>query len=142
MLNSLTVDKDGNQGLARKPTRFVSNSRYMIEELTRKCSRDHVHVPLEGGRAGPAAIYPLELLIAILKGIARTRDAISAVRGQQVEDYEVVLSLATAEADLHGKPDAGTEALPTTKIPIRKGGEFQLQFRIENFKQVYRDEYE
>ena len=34
MFNSLTVDSDGNQGLARKPTRFVSNSRYMIEEPT------------------------------------------------------------------------------------------------------------
>ena len=94
MFNSMTLDADGVPGLARKPTRFASNSRYMLEELSCKCDRSHEHVPLEGRRARMAAIYPFELLLAILRGIARTRDALEAVSHIQSDEYDAVLSLA------------------------------------------------
>ena len=141
MFNNLTTDDNGEYALCKKSTRFVTNSRYMIEELSRKCSRDHVHVQLEGGRACMAGIYPLELLKAILAGVSRTKDAIDALQSQQVKDYEAVLSLATAEAELQDPSDASTQPLPHTSIPIRDGGEFRMQFKIEKFKKLYKDEY-
>ena len=48
-------------GLVLKPTGFFTNSHCIARELARLCPRDHVHVPLVGGRAAGAAIYPEKL---------------------------------------------------------------------------------
>ena len=53
---------------AMKPTRFLTNSVAIAERLHRRCSRDHRHVQLLGGRAAAAAKYPRELVEAILEG--------------------------------------------------------------------------
>ena len=52
-----------------------------------------------------------------------------------------MLSLAYAVAEFVDPPEASNAPLPKTKIPFRKGGELKLQFQLENFKPVYRDEY-
>ena len=57
-------------GLVKKPTGFMSSSRCIIHELDRKCTGDHDHVPLMGGRAAGAAIYPQALCEAICRGAA------------------------------------------------------------------------
>ncbi len=49
--------KGGEKGLVKNPTGFMSSSRYIIQELDRKCTGDHDHVPLVGGRAAGAALY-------------------------------------------------------------------------------------
>ena len=48
-------------GPVLKPTGFMTNSPCIARELARLCPRDHVHVPLVGGRAAGAAIYPEKL---------------------------------------------------------------------------------
>ena len=55
---------------ALKPTKFMTNSQVMRDQLGRRCSRDHVHQPLVGGRCKNAAFYPVKLVKAILRGIA------------------------------------------------------------------------
>ena len=65
--------KGGEMGLVKKPTGFMSSSRYIIQELDRKCTGDHDHVPLVGGRAAGAAIYPQALCEAICRGTAKQK---------------------------------------------------------------------
>ena len=45
------------EGAAKKVTRLMSNCNALIVGMSRRCSGDHWHVQLLGGRAGPAAIY-------------------------------------------------------------------------------------
>ena len=47
------------QGPAKKPTGFLGNYWAIMAELRRVCDGSHVHIPLEGGRAKNAAIYPV-----------------------------------------------------------------------------------
>ena len=53
-----------------KPTGFLMNSPCIARELARLCPRDHIHVPLVGGRAAGEAIYPEKLCMAICRGLA------------------------------------------------------------------------
>ena len=57
-------------GPVLKPTGFLTNSKYIAKELSQRCPRYHEHVPLVGGRAAAAAIYPHKLCCAICKGLA------------------------------------------------------------------------
>ena len=57
----------------KKPTGFMSNSKFILEELDKKCPGDHKHVPLIAGRAAGAAIYPQALCEAICRGIAKQK---------------------------------------------------------------------
>ena len=57
-------------GPVLKPTGFLTNSHHIGKELSRRCPRNHEHVPSVGGRAAAAAIYPRRLCCAICKGIA------------------------------------------------------------------------
>ena len=44
--------------LVLKSTVCFTNSSGLAQELARRCPRDHQHVPLVGGRAAGAAMYP------------------------------------------------------------------------------------
>ena len=55
--------KDGARGLVKKPTGFLSSSRCVRQQLNRKCTGDHSHVPLVGGRAAGAQVYPQMLFV-------------------------------------------------------------------------------
>ena len=57
-------------GHVLKPTGFLTNSKHVARELGRRCPKDHTHVPLMGGRAAAAAIYPHNLCCAICRGLA------------------------------------------------------------------------
>ena len=61
------------KGLVKKPTGSMSSSRYIIQELDRKCTGYHGHIPLVGGRAAGAAIYPQALREAICRETARQK---------------------------------------------------------------------
>ena len=52
----------------------MSTSPQMIKRLSRRCSGDHEHQYLVGGRAKAAEDYPLELVTEILRGIRDTAD--------------------------------------------------------------------
>ena len=53
-----TPDGSGGMGLAKKPTKFVTQSPEIARELRRRRQGGHRHIPLLGGRAAAAAIYP------------------------------------------------------------------------------------
>ena len=61
------------EGYARKRTRFLTNSYWIAQELNRRCEGNHAHVPLLDGKAGAAAIYPVELCRAICRGLLREK---------------------------------------------------------------------
>ena len=58
---------------AKKPTRFMTNSRALAKELQKKCDRTHEHQVLLDGRAAGAARYPAGLCKAICRGIVREK---------------------------------------------------------------------
>ena len=59
--------------LAKKPTKFMTNSRSIGRALSRKCNGDHIHQPLVDGRAKDAARYPPALRKAICRGVAKEK---------------------------------------------------------------------
>ena len=61
---------------ALTPTRWLSNSRHMITRLSRRCSKQHEHQQLKGGRTKTAEIYPVQLCVEILRGIHDTEDSV------------------------------------------------------------------
>ena len=64
------MSKDAfGDGEVFKATRFLTTSTAIQEMLSRKCSRNHRHVHLVDGRASKAAIYPKDLVDAILDGL-------------------------------------------------------------------------
>ena len=67
----LKSKKNGVEGPAKKPTRFMTNSLEMYNTLNIKCKGDHEHINLMEGRASAAAIYPRGLCRAIVKGTIR-----------------------------------------------------------------------
>ena len=56
---------------AKKPTKFMTNSRAIGAELSRMCDGSHKHQQLLDGRAEGAARYPEDLCKAICRGIAK-----------------------------------------------------------------------
>ena len=64
----MSEDVDG-KGFVKKPTRLITNSEHMGEQLSRKCMGGHRHAQLDGGRARVCQVYPDKLVRAILKGI-------------------------------------------------------------------------
>ena len=54
-------ETDGTTGLVKKPTRWLTNCACIAACLSRRCSMDHQHVTLLGGKAKAAAIYPDKL---------------------------------------------------------------------------------
>jgi hypothetical protein len=73
MFGQTTSAADGTARPARKATRFLSSAPCILDELGVKCSGDHEHQHLIGGRAAQAAVYPPELCRAILRGLERQR---------------------------------------------------------------------
>ena len=59
---------------AKKPTKFMTNSARVAEELTKRCRGLHAHQRLMGGkRAEAAAKYPPELCGAICRGLMQEK---------------------------------------------------------------------
>ena len=63
--------RGGPRGLVKKPTGFMSSSKHILDQLDRRCTGDHEHVHLMGGRAAAAQEYPPALCEAIIKGILK-----------------------------------------------------------------------
>ena len=59
--------------LAKKPTRFMTNSQALGRELARRCDNTHEHQPLLDGWAKDAARYPPGLCRAICRGISKEK---------------------------------------------------------------------
>ena len=76
MFGLKAIGKDGREGPARKPTRWMTNAPELVRHLARKCNGTHAeHVHLLSGRAARAAIYPPALVEAIIQGLQVQREA-------------------------------------------------------------------
>ena len=134
-----TIDEHGNPALAKKPTQFMSNSPFMLNELTRLCDGTHAHQHLVGGRAKCAEHYPLDLVLAILRGSDRTTRAMHAVNISLEAGWDAVMKLATEnDPTIPSQPE---HAIQASALPLAAGGEMQITFDPMNFKQAYFDEY-
>ena len=65
-----TVRRGSEEGLAKKPTGFMTNSEAIYNALSKVCDKSHEHMELIGGIARQAAAYPVKLVDAILRGLA------------------------------------------------------------------------
>ena len=71
----LTPDPSGVPTPAKKPTRWMSSSPFMLQRLSRRCSGEHQHQHLVGGRAKAAEDYSLDLITEIRRGMRDPADA-------------------------------------------------------------------
>lgn len=55
--------------LAKKPTFLLTNIAELADFVGKKCTKNHIHGPLIGGVAAQAAVYPPDLVRAIVSGI-------------------------------------------------------------------------
>ena len=133
-----TPTDDGGRALAKKPTRFMSNSKIMLQELDRKCGGGHAHQPLMGGRAANAAFYPKELLRAIVRGMAKTRDSIGAARRMEEDKWDVTMKISKSPPVQSNRNEPLGKA---SEIPLKAGGIHRVEYNRVNFKDKYTDEY-
>ena len=70
----------GDVGHAKKPTGFLSSSRFVAEELNRYCDSSHDHVHLMAGKAAAAQVFPPDLCKVMLRGIARQKKLDASLR--------------------------------------------------------------
>jgi hypothetical protein len=113
-------DPNGDNKPALKPTRFASNSWLLLEELTRRCPRDHEHQPLMGGRAAAAAEYPPDLCHAICRGLVRQkqydRQSYVAMPKQGRSELKALVRklsrMAVVEAKVNARPNGSTNEGP------------------------------
>ena len=68
MYGMMSKDPHG-EGLAKKPTKFLTNSACLAKSLSIRCSGDHRHVALIGGRAKSCEVYPRKLCEAMVIGL-------------------------------------------------------------------------
>ena len=54
---------------AKKPTKFLSNSLEMLNQLGHRCDGSHEHKQLHGKELAAAAFYPAGLIHAIIQGM-------------------------------------------------------------------------
>ena len=92
-----TPDKDRKiTRHAKKPARFMANSRAPGQELMRRFDKKRVHQSLVDGRARGAARYPPALCRAICRGIIRVKK----------ERHEAIRAVASICSDRESKvPD-------------------------------------
>ena len=79
-----------SQVAAKKPTKFMTNSRALGHELSRRCNGKHQHQSLVDGRAQFAARYPTGLCKAICRSIIKLKR----------EKHEAVRIVARIEGDI------------------------------------------
>jgi len=84
---SFGMESCDQEGLApvKKPTRFLTNRECVKEKLDRRCAGGHRHVHLVEGRAKKAAIYPQELLDAMLDAIDIEDKVMGCIKGKAQE---------------------------------------------------------
>ena len=90
----------GKQVPAKKPTKFMTNSRTIGVELQRRCDKSHEHQALVDGRAKMAERYPEGLCRAICRGIVKLK--MERAQGVRVVG-EIPADLRSQHARVHGR---------------------------------------
>ena len=117
---------------ALKPTRCLTNSEIMSHQLNRRCSKDHVHQPLVGGRCRDAAMYPVPLVKAMLRGIELQHKEGIMLRSSRI--CAMPMSYNSGKVESFGPPTHSS-------IPRVNGGSTPITYDQSNFKDRYLDEY-
>merc|ERR1712127_192857 len=73
-------ERHGERGLVKKPTGFLTSSECIAKLLNRICPGGHDHVPLVGGRAAGAQVYPDKLCQDIVRSMLRPREVDESTR--------------------------------------------------------------
>jgi hypothetical protein len=127
---------------AMKPTRFMTNSSLMADQLNLRCKRDHEHQQLVGNRCKDAAFYPMPLVKAMLKGISLQHE--QDRRMGSVHQLSNVPLFAMPMGYGKGNKN-GTEAeygpQSFSSVPKVGGGKTPIVYDAFNFKATYVDEY-
>ena len=64
----LQVEGQGEKGLAKKPTRWMTNAPELAAALNVQCNGQHPHLKILGGqRSAQAQVYPVKLIKTIVK---------------------------------------------------------------------------
>ena len=143
----LTPDAHGNPTPAKKPTRWMSSSPYMLKRLSRRCSGGHVHQHLVGGRAKAAEDYSLELVTEILRGMRDTAD--HEEEWGDANSKELDMAMVTTGL-LHDVRFSSLAAAYRAEDLKRETEHMSVRFKYLNghisptklsFKDSYRDEY-
>ena len=81
MMGMTSTDAEG-KAAARKRTGILTNSKALADELRKmQCSRDHRHVALTGGRAGPCQKYPEEFCRKVCDTVMKEKTGTGAHAG-------------------------------------------------------------
>ena len=118
--------RDGD--LAKKPTMLLTNCFPLIKWLHRRCSKDHAHQPLVGGRAAAAAQYTRPFVRAILKGLRQhlTTLGVAFVQSDQLPPEETLMP-----TELHDVAHEVSKAWSHVLISyIQNESEFQQQYQV------------
>ena len=111
-----TYTDDGRKAVAKKPTMWMSNSPLLLKELTVRCDGLHAHQHLTENRANACENYPLDLVHAILRGIAATMDARRAMNGMQENQWNVLLNLQMNDPVTYDEPDHPAQIEPSVLL--------------------------
>ena len=91
---------EGKPGPVKKPTRWMGNALGVMRELRRRCAGTHSrHVHLLGGRAAAAAVYPLEFVAALARGIQAQREADARAAAGTLPCAEQINAATAGEGD-------------------------------------------
>ena len=96
-----TPNSRGEPTPAKKPTRWLTNSPCLAEQLERHCPGTHIHEPLLGGRAKAAQIYPPKLCSAIVAGFAaQLKLDLSATQVDSLDNEQLACSPPCSETPI------------------------------------------
>ena len=90
---------------ATKPTRLMINSPHMLRQFVRRCNKSHKAQLLDGGRCADAALYPLPLIRAILRGMHDMAKADQHAREDNSESMRKIAAMMFSASK--GKSEPG-----------------------------------
>ena len=143
----LTPDANGVPTAAKKPTRWMISSPFMLHRLSRRCSGNHIHQHLVGGRAKAAEDYSIELITDILRGM---RDTSDAEEKWGDECHADVASAMVTAGMLHDVKHTGIAAAYMAEDTKAATNNLSVKVKYADgrtgttdlvFKDTYRDEY-
>ena len=111
----------------------------MAARLSTRCSKDHQHQQLVGGRAAAAAFYPLELIKAMLLGMRDTADAESKLLERTRESRDVVNAVSDGAGAIPAVAEATTIPL-ASKVPFVDGKMCDISYDDCHIRVKYVDE--
>ena len=133
------VDKKPTK--AKKTTRFMTSSDHMVKHMSARCTKDHVHQHLVGGRCAAAAFDPLPLVRAILKGICDTALAEQKSAEEEVEFMKIINALCSGESEFPHDANLPEMIVPDVQIKkskINKTPRGYLSISYDNWKHCTR----